>query len=78
MELSEEVFEQKLVGKWRKSKIALPLWYHDYGGTGNIEFYVRSFTGETVTLVFMYASGASQAKSIPEIVASFKHPLERR
>jgi hypothetical protein len=72
LEPTREVLKPEVVSEWHKFGIALPLWYDDYGGEGNVDFYIRLFGHDTVVLVFMYASGAGQAKFIEPIVASFK------
>lgn len=66
--------ESNTVNTWHQFRIALPLWYNDYGGEGNVEFHVKSFGKDSVVLVFMYASGASKAKFINPIISSFTHP----
>ena len=41
------------VGQWRRILITCDLGFFDYGGTANVEFYVRTHKGWTVILVFM-------------------------
>lgn len=67
-----ESLAQDGVDTWKRFRIAFPLFYDDYGGTANVEFYLRAFDDKTVVFVFMYSTGAYEAKEIPSIIASFR------
>ncbi len=41
-------------GEWQVESVAFFLSYGSYGGTANVDFYVRRFGKSTVVLVFMY------------------------
>jgi len=59
------------VGEWDRIIITYCLWYGDYGGSGQVEFYISSFNGHTAVLVFMHARGAEQDKTVRQILGSF-------
>jgi hypothetical protein len=42
-------------GRWHRVLISYDVWYIDYGGKANVEFYLTSREEKTVVLVFMYA-----------------------
>ena len=44
-------------GNWRRAAIDYPLWYHDYGGTAKIDFYLRDESKYRLVLVFMGGQG---------------------
>lgn len=74
IEIGKVVTDEKTIGEWHCATIAVPLWYNDYGGTGNVEFYVRAIGDKSITFVFMYASGSEQAAAtISNIIRSFKY-----
>jgi hypothetical protein len=35
--------------------VSYDVWYGDYGGRANVDFYVRQMERNTIVLVFMYA-----------------------
>jgi hypothetical protein len=48
---------------WQRATITYPLWYHDYGGTAMIDFYVRGAPPYRLVLVFMGGGGRPDEKS---------------
>lgn len=73
-ELLKDSLRRDRIGDWDRLRVALPLFYYDYGGIANVDFYVRSFGHDTVVFVFMYSSGAFETTEIQTIVNSFRHP----
>jgi len=61
--------EKSTEGEWDKIVITYYLWYEDYGGTGHVEFYLRTAKGHSAVLVFMHAGGQGQA--IQQLLHSF-------
>jgi hypothetical protein len=59
------------VGQWRRILITSDLWYGDYGGKANVDFYVNTHDGETVVLVFMYAIEGRYTSTVQQILRSF-------
>jgi hypothetical protein len=58
-------------GQWRRILITSDLWYRDYGGKGNVVFYLNTHDGKTVVLVFMYAIEGKYVPTIQQILQSF-------
>jgi hypothetical protein len=42
-------------GEWQRDTISYEVFYGDYGGRANVDFYSRAREGKTVVFVFMYA-----------------------
>ncbi|HTS34609.1 MAG TPA: hypothetical protein VMH04_02995 [Candidatus Solibacter sp.] len=57
--------------EWDRLLIAYDVWYGDYGGKANVDFYVTEAGGKTVVLVFMYASVNNNASVVQQILESF-------
>jgi hypothetical protein len=53
---------------WQRATIVYPLWYHDYGGTAMIDFYLRDASPYRLVLVFMGGEGRPDEK--PAILES--------
>jgi hypothetical protein len=41
--------------QWDRMLVSYDVWYGDYGGRANVDFYVRQMERNTIVLVFMYA-----------------------
>jgi hypothetical protein len=54
--------------EWQRDTISYEVFYGDYGGTANVDFYSRARAGKTVVFVFMYAQ--EHADTIKHILES--------
>ena len=69
-EIGEDAkFSSYVRDKWQRDSISYNVFYGDYGGKAEVDFYSREVNGKTVTLVFMYAS--DNTEKIKEILDSF-------
>jgi hypothetical protein len=59
--------------QWDRLLIAYDVWYGDYGGRANVDFYVSEVKGKTIVLVFMYAdcNNNNNALVVQQILESF-------
>jgi hypothetical protein len=57
--------------QWDRLLIAYDVWYGDYGGKANVDFYVTEVEGKTIVLVFMYADVNNNASVVRQILNSF-------
>lgn len=58
---------------WHMTRLSWNAWYHDYGGTANVEFWVRAVGGRTLIVVFMYEPGLpDQLADRTAIIASLR------
>jgi hypothetical protein len=58
------------IDNWNRIAISYRLWYGDYGGTAEVEFYI-THNAHTAVLVFMHARASGQEESIQQILKSF-------
>ena len=65
----EAQFSSDARGDWQRDSISYNVFYGDYGGKAQIDFYSRATNGKTVTLVFMYAS--ENTEEINQVLDSF-------
>jgi len=65
--------EKGEVGPWHRIRIEYDVWYGDYGGKANVDFYVAARERQTVVLVFMYG-GANSPSAMQQILQSFSWP----
>ncbi len=56
--------KEELAG-WHRVLIAYDVWYYDYGGRANIDFYTTEKNGSTISLVFMYAGTSNWNGQMP-------------
>ena len=56
---------------WDRLLIAYEVWYGDYGGRANVDFYVTEAEGKTIVLVFMYADVNNNNSVVQQILESF-------
>ncbi len=56
--------KEELAG-WHRVLIAYDVWYYDYGGRANIDFYTTEKNGSTIALVFMYRSPSNWNGQMP-------------
>lgn len=59
------------VNQWDRLLIAYDVWYEDYGGRANVDFYVTEVAGKTIVLVFMYVDANSNSVVVRQILESF-------
>jgi hypothetical protein len=64
-------------GPWRTAVIRYSVFYGDYGGVANVEFYVRPVSKYQLVLVFMSAGSSEVAKEKRAILDSVVVPGER-
>jgi len=57
--------------RWDRLLIAYDVWYGDYGGRANVDFYVTEVEGKSIVLVFMYADGNNNFSVVQQILESF-------
>lgn len=57
--------------QWDRLLITYNVWYGDYGGRANVDFYVTEADGKTVVLVFMYADIKDNGSVVQQIIESF-------
>jgi hypothetical protein len=58
---------------WQGLSLTYNLFYQDYGGTAQIDFYVRSHRAQRIVFVFMYGSTRfREAEEIAGILQSFR------
>ena len=58
-------------GQWHRSLIAYDVWYGDYGGRANVDFYTTKKNGNTIVLVFMYADMDNNLATVQKVLKSF-------
>jgi hypothetical protein len=58
-------------GQWYRTLISYDVWYGDYGGRANVDFYTTGRNGTTVVLVFMYVGMDPDLASVQQILKSF-------
>jgi hypothetical protein len=58
-------------GQWHRSLIAYDVWYGDYGGRANVDFYTTENKGNTIVLVFMYVDMNNNLATAQQILKSF-------
>jgi len=51
--------------------IAYDVFYGDYGGRANVDFYVTEAEGKTIVLAFMYAAVNNNNSVVRQILESF-------
>jgi hypothetical protein len=56
------------VGQWHRILITYDLWYGDYGGKANVQFYLTTHDEETIVLAFMYAIEAGNVSTMQQIL----------
>ncbi|MFZ0139308.1 MAG: hypothetical protein WAK89_19740 [Candidatus Sulfotelmatobacter sp.] len=57
--------------QWSRLLIGYDVWYGDYGGRANVDFYVTEVEGKTIVLVFMYAGVNNNISVVKQILESF-------
>jgi hypothetical protein len=57
--------------QWHRTLIAYDVWYGDYGGRANVDFYATEKNGNTIVLVFMYADMDHNLATVQQILKSF-------
>ena len=57
--------------QWHRSLIAYDVWYGDYGGRANVDFYATEKNGNTIVLVFMYVDMDNNLATVQQILKSF-------
>jgi hypothetical protein len=58
-------------GQWHRILITYDVWYGDYGGRANVDFYSTEVEGNRIVLVFMYAGMPENANTVPQVLESF-------
>jgi hypothetical protein len=77
---SNPSIDKKEIGEWHNILIHYNVWYYDYGGKANVEFYITSQGKETIVLVFMYAGSDPHDNRLPiqQLLNSFSWPQPAR
>jgi hypothetical protein len=63
--------KQTEVEQWHRNLITYDVWYVDYGGRANVDFYSTEVEGNSVVLVFMYDDVRDNLAAVQQILKSF-------